>query len=64
MHLDISRAVTAESSPLHIAISRTRTGNREPVSERKSLTTKLRVLRDTYGNFSLFERFENQAVQG
>ena len=30
-HLDISRAITAESSPLHIAI----------VSERKSLTTKL-----------------------
>ena len=26
-HLDISRAITAESSPLHIAISRTRTGN-------------------------------------
>ena len=27
MHLDISRAITAESSPLHIASSRTRTGN-------------------------------------
>ena len=26
-HLDISRATTAESSPLHIASSRTRTGN-------------------------------------
>ena len=26
-HLDISRAITAESSPLHIAGSRTRTGN-------------------------------------
>ena len=26
-HLDISRAITAESSPLHIAISRIRTGN-------------------------------------
>ena len=26
-HLDISRAFTAESSPLHIASSRTRTGN-------------------------------------
>ena len=26
-HLDISRAITAESSPLHIASSRTRTGN-------------------------------------
>ena len=26
-HLDISRAITAESSPLHIASSRTQTGN-------------------------------------
>ena len=26
-HLDISRAITAESSPLHIAGSQTRTGN-------------------------------------
>ena len=26
-HLDISRAITAESSPLHIASSRTRNGN-------------------------------------
>ena len=26
-HLDISQAITAESSPLHIAGSRTRTGN-------------------------------------
>ena len=26
-HLDISRAITAESSPLHIACSRARTGN-------------------------------------
>ena len=26
-HLDISRAITAESSPLHIGSSRTRTGN-------------------------------------
>ena len=42
-HLDISRAIAAESSPLHIAGSRTRTG--EPlISERKSLTTKLRAL--------------------
>ena len=36
-HLNISRAIPAESSPLHIV-------NREPlVSERKSLTTKLRA---------------------
>ena len=42
-HLDISRAITAESSPVHIGNSRTRT--REPlVSEGKSLTTKLRAL--------------------
>ena len=34
-HLDISRATTAESSPLHVAGSRSRT---------KSLTTKLRAL--------------------
>ena len=38
-HLDISRAITAESSPLHIASSRTRTGNLW-FSERKPLTTK------------------------
>ena len=39
-HLNISRAITAESSPLHIAGSRTRT--REPlVYDSKSLTTKL-----------------------
>ena len=42
-HSDISRAITAESSPLHIASSRTRTGN----WERKSLTIKLRVLPTT-----------------
>ena len=35
-HLDISRAITALSSPLHIAGSRTR--------KRKSLTTRLRAL--------------------
>ena len=27
-HLDINRAITAESSPVHIANSQTRTGNR------------------------------------
>ena len=42
-HLDISRAINAGSSPLHIASSRTRTG-KALVSERKSLTTKLRAL--------------------
>ena len=42
-HLDISRAITAESSPLHIACSPD--SNREPlVSERKSLSTELRTL--------------------
>ena len=38
-HIDISRAITAESSPLHIEV------NREPlVSQRISLTTKLSTL--------------------
>ena len=31
-HLDISRAITADSSPLHIASNRTRTGNLLSVS--------------------------------
>ena len=39
-HLDINWAITAESSPMHIGSSRTRTG--------KSLTTKLRVLYYAY----------------
>ena len=40
-HLDISRAITAESSPPHIGSTGTRQ-NREPlVSKCKSLTTKL-----------------------
>ena len=38
IHLDISRAITAESSPLHIASSRTRTGNLWfPIASRKCL---------------------------
>ena len=41
-YLDISRAITAESSPLHIASNQTRTG-KPLVSERKSLTTKLHL---------------------
>ena len=48
-HLDISWAITAESSPLHIASSRARTGNlwfpsagRSPLSY-APLTTKLRA---------------------
>ena len=40
--LGISRVITAGSSHLHIASSRTRTGT-SLVSKRKSLTTKLRV---------------------
>ena len=46
-HLDISRAITAESSPVHIAGSRTRTGNLWFPSEvanhqtTRPLTTKL-----------------------
>ena len=41
--LNISRAITAESSPLHIASSWTQTGNCW-ISERKLLTTKQRVI--------------------
>ena len=40
--LGISRVITAGSSHLHIASSRTRTGT-PLISKRKSLTTKLRV---------------------
>ena len=47
-HLDISRAITAESSPLH---SWQPDSSREPlVSERKSLTTKLRALNNICSN--------------
>ena len=42
-HLDISRAITAESSPLHIASSRTQTENFWFPSASR-LTTKLRAL--------------------
>ena len=41
--LDISRAITAESSPLRVDSSRNRTGNLW-FSSGKSLTTKLRAL--------------------
>ena len=41
-HLDISRAITAESSPLYIASSRTRTGNLWFPSA-SHLTTKLLI---------------------
>ena len=43
-HLGISRAITAGSSPPHIASSRTRTGKFSLVSDGKSLTAKLRAL--------------------
>ena len=42
-HLHLSRAINAESSPLHVGSSRIRTW-KPFVSERKSLTTKLRAL--------------------
>ena len=42
-HLDISRVITAESSPLHIANNRTWTGTFG--SKSKLLTTKLRALK-------------------
>ena len=41
-HFEISRAITIESSPLHIASSRTQTG-KPLLSERKSLTSKQRA---------------------
>ena len=54
-HLDISRAITAESSLLHIVSSRTWT---EPlVSERKSLTTKLRAFANQMVGF--FMKYNN-----
>ena len=45
-HLDISRAVTAEGSPLHIASSQTRTGDLWFPSECKSLNTKLPITKN------------------
>ena len=42
--LGISPAITTESSPLHIASSRTQTGNLCFPKGRKSPTTKLRIL--------------------
>ena len=51
-HLDISWVITAESSPLHIASSRTRTENLKSLNtKRKLLTTKLRAL-----DYSLLEQ--------
>ena len=50
-YLDISQAITAESSPLHIAISRTF------VSQHKSLTTKLRTLIFFFFAFCVFFLF-------
>ena len=51
-HLNISRAITAESSPLHIASSRTRTGNLL-FSIRKLLTTKLRALQADHSKITI-----------
>ena len=48
-HLDISRAITAESSPLHIANSWTRTG--------KSVTTKLRAQKNFMKKVTLQNNF-------
>ena len=42
-HLDISRAITAESSPLRIASSRTRTGNLWFSSAKRIKTCKRRI---------------------
>ena len=58
-HLDISWAITAESSPLHMVSSRTRTGNfgfRAQVANHEGLQTLLK--RDCIQVFSVkFEKF-------
>ena len=47
-HLDISRAITAESSPLHIASSQTRTGSlRFPSASREPLSYALSLLKSS-----------------
>ena len=55
-HLDISWAITAESSPLHIASSRTQTGNLW------SLTTKLRALKVNFAHELYQELPENLSL--
>ena len=50
-HLDISRAITIESLPLHIASNRSRTG-KSLVFEGKSLTTKLCIIKYRYFHLS------------
>ena len=59
-HLDISRAITAENSPLHIASSQARTGNLW-FSERKSLTTKLRALENLIF-YDVFRRNRSKSI--
>ena len=72
-HLDISRAITAQSSPLHIASSRTRTGNlwfpitsRWPLSYAIDLILDLRLVLSFsdsfYANSTLFIKYFNTAV--
>ena len=60
-HLDISREITAESSPLHIASSRTRTGNlcfpsASPLQPRENRVNEQKYLFFFSGflNFSIF----------
>ena len=53
-HLDISRAITVESSPLYTACGRTRTGN-ILFSERKSLTTMLRALQTDHSKITFIQ---------
>ena len=49
-HLDVSRAITAETSPLHIASSQLQVANSQlQVANSKLLTSKLRVLCVDYG---------------
>ena len=53
-HLDINCAITAESSPLHIASSQTRTGNLLFL-ECKSLTTKLRAFQTNHSKITFVQ---------
>ena len=63
-HIDIRRIIIAESAPLHIANSWTRT--REPfVSEGKSLTTKLRAISENISwSYSLSTICEFDVIRG
>ena len=50
-HFGTSQAITAESSPLHIASDRPDSDRQPLISERMSLTTKLRAFNKTINTF-------------